>query len=87
MLGNKAYRDKNGGLRQERILRALRETEPVRANAWYSLARQLMRTTSLEEAESGNGVAGGLQVMFGRLKQEDRDFDEIWSKTEARMEE
>ncbi len=87
MLGNKAYRDKNGGLRQERILRALRETEPVRANAWYSLARQLMRTASLEEAERGNGVAGGLQVMFGRLKQEDRDFDEIWSKTEARLEE
>jgi len=45
-----------------------------------------MRTTSLEEAERGMGVAGGLQVMFGRLKQEDRDFDEIWNNTASRLE-
>ncbi len=87
MLGNKAYQEKNAGLRQERILQALREAEPVRANAWYSLARQLMRTTSLEEAERGNVVAGGLQVMLGRLKEEDKDFDEIWNKTATRLQE
>jgi hypothetical protein len=87
MLGNKAYQEKNTRLRREKVLRALREAEPVRAGSWYSLARQLMRTPSLKDAESGLNVSGGLQVMLGQLREEDRDFDEIWDKTATRLEE
>src|SRR2546425_13028202 len=52
MLGNKNYQEKNAALRQDEVLHRLEKAAQILPESWYSFARALMRTDSLEDARA-----------------------------------
>ncbi len=88
MLGNKNYQQMNAGLRQNRVLRRLREAESISPASWYSLARALMRAGSLEGAGSMSKARAGMREAFiDTLREGVTGYEKIWAKTQGRMEE
>jgi len=58
MVGNKAYQAKHSNLRTDENLERLRHAGIISPTAWYSMARTLMRTKTLDEAIASLNPAG-----------------------------
>ncbi len=87
MLGNKNYQQQNAGLRQDRLLQRLRQSGSISPASWYSLARALMRTGSLEGASQMSRTGSGLGNEFiAFLREGATGYEEVWAKTRERLE-
>src|SRR5713101_2835604 len=88
MLGNKNYQQQHDTLRQEEVFRRLEKASQISPESWYSFARALMRTDSLEDACAiRTGMAGVGDELVETLRKGAIGYEEIWAKTQGRLEE
>src|SRR2546422_11240696 len=87
MLGNKAYQAKHSNLRTDENLERLRHAGIISPTAWYSMARTLMRTKSLDEAIASLKPGRPIGKLLNIMKQDVHGYDDIWASTKPRLEE
>lgn len=88
MLGNKNYQQQNAALRQDEVLHRLEKAAQISPESWYSFARALMRTDSLEGACAiWTHKAGMRDELIETLRKSAIGYDEIWAKTQGRLQE
>ncbi len=88
MLGNKNYQQQNAALRQNEVFHSLEKARQISPESWYSFARALMRTNSLEDAcAMWTTTAGMGDELIETLRKGATGYDEIWATTQGRLEE
>jgi len=86
MLGNKPYQAKHSNLRTDENLERLRHAGIISPTAWYSTARTLIRTKSLDEAIASLKPGRPIGQILNIMKQDVHGYDDIWASTKPRLE-
>ena len=86
MLGNKAYQAKHSNLRTDENLERLRHAGIISPTSWYSMARTLMRTKTLDEAIASLNPGRPIGQLLNIMKQDVHGYDDIWASTKPRLE-
>ena len=87
MLGNKAYQARHPNLRTDENLERIRHAGIISPTSWYSMARTLMRTRSLDEAIASLKPGRPIGQLLNVIKQDVHGYDDIWASTKLRLEE
>ncbi len=88
MLGNKTYQQQNAALRQDEVFHRLEKASQISPDSWYSFARALMRTDSLEGACAMWTPTEGMgDELIETLQKGALGYEEIWAKNQGRLEE